>query len=166
METRTAHGSEFPWPLGSVLCHVRQHRLVSEMSQQGGEDIVGAWNPPSLMSISPTACTFPKPHCARNTPPETCIRATCQVKVHAERGLRWPVRPRSAVRVCGVWLACLSLGLVRRASRVCWGPVAHLPPHSVSTRMARPFSFCDPVAVTVLVLFSSCGCVASGRWMC
>lgn len=30
--------------------------------------------------------------------------------------------------VCGVWPVCLSLGLVRRASRVCWEPVAHRPP--------------------------------------
>lgn len=76
----------------------------------------------------PTACTLPEPHCSGCAPDGfRCVWASCRVRQSMQSaGRHW--LSDHPLYVCGVWPVCLSLGLVRCASRVCWEPVAHRPP--------------------------------------
>lgn len=181
METSTSSALSLPSLLrsrvGSVWGNLRQHRFVSVTSQVGGQSL-------GIGTCLHSRCQF-CPLLARflNLPVLGSAPETSSVVSGPQGCILWPLSP-SPWRVpaspglsdhppcfCDVWPVCLSLGLVHCASRACREPVAHLLPFSVSTRMAWPFSFCNPMAVTecidsLPVLFSSCGCVTNRRWMC
>lgn len=107
METRV------PRPLcssvGSVLRNLRQNRFVSEMSQHGGRPSSAAGTHLRLCRFRPLLAHFLNLTLLTFTPPETSsmrLGYSPRQPVHAERGLRWPVRPCSA---CLWRVACVSV---------------------------------------------------------